>query len=149
MQDKKITEIQKLFVELIELSYRRISGHPQNLSRSQIKTGASVALTSAYQMNHPDAEWLGGTLVKYAEHLAAPIKTIDSSVEAVQIEWISNGILVRGKGADGAFCNYYRDTSAFVSQHLNGKTFDFVKGKEPKTGDKCVVYFGITDTDTE
>lgn len=72
-----------------------------------------------------------------------------NSVEAVQIEWISNGILVRGKGADGAFCNYYRDTSAFVSQHLNGKTFDFVKGKEPKTGDKCVIYFGIADADSE
>lgn len=72
-----------------------------------------------------------------------------SSVEAVQIEWISNGILVRGKGADGAFCNYYRDTSAFVNQHLNGKTFDFVKGKEPKTGDKCVIYFGIADADSK
>lgn len=68
-----------------------------------------------------------------------------TNVEAVQIEWITNGILVRGKGPAGPFCNYYRDTSAFVSQHLDGKTCEFVQGKAPKTGDKCIVYFGISE----
>lgn len=149
MQELNMTAVQRLFTGLMEASYNRINGHAQHLSRAQLKTGASVALESTYRMGHADAIWLGGALVEYAERLTTPARPIDSSVEAVQIEWISNGILVRGKGADGAFCNYYRDTSAFVSQHLNGKTFDFVKGKEPKTGDKCVVYFGIADTDTE
>lgn len=74
---------------------------------------------------------------------------LDKSVEAVQIEWISNGILVRGKDQNGAFCNYYRDTSTFISQSLGAQTFEFVKGKEPKTGDKCIVYFGIADADNE
>ncbi len=78
-----------------------------------------------------------------------PIKTISPEVEAVQIEWISNGILVRGKSADGAFCNYYCDTIQFISQAVNGRATQFVKNKAPKVGDKCIVYFGIADADSE
>lgn len=74
---------------------------------------------------------------------------INSEVEAVQIEWISNGILVRGKGADGAFCNYYRDTSQFISQSVGSRAIQFVKDKEPKVGDTCILYFGMSDEASE
>lgn len=114
-----------------------------------IQKEAAAILADYYRLAMRDADYLSSFFVNSIVAQSVYRKQISPDVEAVQIEWISNGILVRGKGADGAFCNYYRDTSAFVSQHLNGKTFDFVKDKEPKTGDKCVIYFGIADTDTE
>lgn len=149
MQGSEITEMQRLFGELIEHSYNRINGHGQHLSRAEIRAGASVALESTYRIPHEAAHWLGGTLVEYAERLATPASPIDSAVEAVQIEWISNGILVRGKSADGAFCNYYRDTSQFISQSVGGKAIQFVSDKAPKVGDTCVLYFGMSESASE
>ena len=74
---------------------------------------------------------------------------ISPEVEAVQIEWISNGILVRGKNSDGPFCNYYRDTSQFISQSVGSLAIQFVKSKEPKVGDTCILYFGMSDEASE
>ena len=84
-------------------------------------------------------------LAKQLDSKEEKIAAISAGVEAVQIEWISNGILVRGKGADGAFCNYYRDTSQFISQSVGSCAIQFVKSKEPKVGDTCVLYFGMSD----
>lgn len=74
---------------------------------------------------------------------------ISPKVEAVQIEWISNGILVRGKSAEGAFCNYYRDTSQFINQSVGGKAIQFVNDKAPKVGDTCILYFGMSESASE
>lgn len=113
---------------------------------------ASVAnkLMELHAMDFESAHFIAANLAAHAKNLySTNAAQINADVEAVQIEWISNGILARGKDANGPFCNYYRDTSTFTSQHLGGKTFEFVKGKEPVTGDKCVIYFGITDLDSE
>lgn len=149
MQDSKITKIERLFTQLADASFNRINGYEQHLSRAQIKTGASVALESTFNIDHADAVWLGGTLVEYAERLIKRASPIDQVVEAVQIEWISNGILVRGKSADGAFCNYYRDTSQFINQSVGGRAIQFVSNKAPKVGDTCIVYFGMTESASE
>lgn len=139
--------MQKLFMEILNKVEAGLGG-------GRVEKETAEKLMMAHNLLPvADAKYLAAFFVNSAiaqiAHRPSKQLAISPEVEAVQIEWISNGILVRGKGADGAFCNYYRDTSAFVNQHLNGKTFDFVKGKEPKTGDKCVVYFGIADTDTE
>lgn len=149
MQDTKITEIQRLFTELMEASHNRIIGYVNHLSSTELKTQAAIALKSNYRIQHAEAVWLGATLVEYAERLATPASPIDSVVEAVQIEWISNGILVRGKSADGAFCNYYRDTSQFISQSVGGKAIQFVNNKAPKVGDTCILYFGMSESASE
>lgn len=73
---------------------------------------------------------------------------VAQDVEAVEIEWISNGILVRGKGSEGPFCNYYRNVSQIINQSVGGQANQFIKGKDPKFGDKCILYFGMTDTDS-
>lgn len=91
--------------------------------------------------------------IAYLLHAIATKSTnpdeISPEVEAVQIEWISNGILVRGKGGGGAFCNYYRDTSQFISQSVGSRAIQFVKDKEPKVGDTCILYFGMSDEASE
>lgn len=142
-------EIKGLFSDLVRASHSRITGDSHHLEGLNLTEHTASTLKSAYSMSEEDALYIGGIIVEYADVLATHIKPDYQAVEAVQIEWISNGVLVRGRGADGAFCNYYRDTSTFVSQHLNGEMFEFVKDKEPKTGDKCIVYFGLADVDSE
>lgn len=71
------------------------------------------------------------------------------AVEAVQIEWISNGILARYKGTDGPVCVYFLDINHFIRSDLGGAAERFTLSKEPKVGDKCVIYFGIADADSE
>lgn len=111
---------------------------------------AANVLKDIFAMDFVCSNFIAAHLVAHAKNLQSTNdEKITPDVEAVQIDWISNGILARGENTDGHFCNYYRDTSAFISQYLGGKTFEFVKGKEPKTGDNCIVYFGITDLDSE
>lgn len=111
---------------------------------------AANVLKDIFAMDFVCSNFIADHLVAHAKNLQGTNdEKITPDVEAVQIDWISNGILARGENTDGHFCNYYRDTSTFTSQYLGGKTFEFVKGKEPVTGDKCVVYFGITDLDSE
>lgn len=127
--------------------WNELCSYKQSLDKT---TFVANKLMELHAMDFESACFIAANLAAHAKNLySTDAAQINADVEAVQIEWISNGILVRGKGADGTFCNYYRDTSAFVSQHIGGKTFEYVKGKEPKTGDKCIVYFGIADADSE
>lgn len=127
--------------------WNELCSYKQSLDKT---TFVASKLMELHAMDFESAHFIAANLAAHAKNLySTDAAQINADVEAVQIEWISNGILVRGKGADGTFCNYYRDTSAFVSQHIGGKTFEYVKGKEPKTGDKCIVYFGIADADSE
>lgn len=74
---------------------------------------------------------------------------ISPEVEAVQIEWISNGILVRGKNSYGPFCNYYRDIAHLITSGIGACAIDFVKKKAPEVGDTCILYFGMSESASE
>lgn len=117
---------------------------------SDLVSRLAIYLQKCYGVDFESAAFFAVHLVTSARSLLKPgADSVSNDVEAVQIEWISNGILVRGKGADGAFCNYYRDTSQFISQSVGSRAIQFVKSKEPKVGDTCILYFGMSDEASE
>lgn len=148
----QIAENENTPLDNLYQAWNETVGHIKSgdVARHDLVIRLASYLKKCYEIDSESAVFFASHLVANARILHKPdADSVSHDVEAVQIEWISNGILVRGKGADGTFCNYYRDTSAFVSQHIGGKTFEYVKGKEPKTGDKSIVYFGIADADSE
>lgn len=121
-----------------------------DVANSDLVSRLAIYLQKCYEIDFESATFVAAHLVAHARSLHKPgADSVSHDVEAVQIEWISNGILVRGKGADGTFCNYYRDTSAFVSQSVGGRAVQFVKNKQPKVGDTCILYFGMSDEASE
>lgn len=121
-----------------------------DFSKSGVTALAANVLKDIYAMDFECASFIAANLAAHAKNMySTNTAQINPDVEAVQIEWISNGILVRGKGADGAFCNYYRDTSQFISQSVGSRAIQFVKSKEPKVGDTCILYFGMSDEASE
>src|SRR5690554_183860 len=124
----------------------------ENINFSKQGDMAFIAniLKDIYAMDFEGANFDEAKLVARGEILySTSDENISAVVEAVQIEWISNGILVPGKSAEGAFCNYYRDTSQFINQSVGGKAIQFVNDKAPKVGDTCILYFGMSESASE
>lgn len=127
--------------------WNELCSYKQSLDKT---TFVANKLMDLHAMDFESAHFIAANLAAHAKNLySTDAAQINPDVEAVQIEWISNGILVRGKGADGAFCNYYRDTSQFISQSVGSRAIQFVKSKEPEVGDTCILYFGMSDGASE
>lgn len=127
-----------------------VEGAKKNEDMNKTARTSFVAeeLIKNYSIEFASAHFIAANLATQAKLLYGD-EQINPDVEAVQIEWISNGILVRGKSADGSFCNYYRDTSQFISQSVGGRAIQLVKNKKPKVGDTCILYFGMSDEASE
>lgn len=82
--------------------------------------------------------------LEYAAHSSEK-----SQIEAVQIEWISNGVLVRGKNESGTFCTHFRDMDHFINTELGAAAKHHKLKNNPVPGDKCIVYFGMTNVASE
>lgn len=136
--------MQKLFINILD---ELESGDGNGCLRKETADN----LMSRHGLAEDDANCLASFFINsaVAQRAHRKMASISPEVEAVQIEWISNGILVRGKSADGAFCNYYCDTTQFISQAVNGRATQFVKNKAPKVGDTCILYFGMSESASE
>lgn len=144
--ETKLDVMYSLWNELCSL-WSELCSYKQSLDKT---TFVANKLMELHAMDFESAHFIAANLAAHAKNLySTDAAQINADVEAVQIEWISNGILVRGKGADGTFCNYYRDTSQFISQSVGGRAIQFVKSKEPKVGDTCILYFGMSDEASE
>lgn len=142
--------------EVNDLISLRVLLKNRELETSQLaRIGAAGIVNSALKSKNSIYCKTGARIknIAYLLHAIATKSTnpdeISPEVEAVQIEWISNGILVRGKSSGGPFCNYYRDTSQLISQCVGARTIEFVKNKAPKVGDTCILYFGMSDEASE
>lgn len=137
--------MQKLFAQIVQLTF---SHHekPVIAFRDIAKNIHSLGLDIVNAELLVEEVFL---LAKKLEQKEEAIDQLSADVEAVQIEWISNGILVRGKSSDGPFCNYYRDTSQFINQSVGGRALQFISDKAPEVGDTCILYFGMSESDTE
>lgn len=144
MQKIKNTETK---LDVMYSLWNELCSHKQGLEKT---TFVAEKLMELHAMDFESAHFVAANLAAHAKNLySTSAAQINADVEAVQIEWISNGILVRGKSSGGPFCNYYRDTSQLISQCVGGRAVEFVKNKAPKVGDTCILYFGMSDEASE